>query len=113
MLAQALRLSLDDLAACVEVPPLPPQRHNVKVTRCWFAYCHDCDEMVTRSSDRGKAEHFRQAHIDQHLADDAPQKPGLRSAMQALAEGRIGPWPRMPTLRPESDYEMRLPGESS
>lgn len=106
MLSRALRLNLDDLAACVELPALPPPPHNVKVTRCFVAYCHDCDEMVCRSADRGKAEHFRQAHIDQHLAEDTPRGVDLRPAMQALAEGRIGPPPRMPTLRPESDYEM-------
>lgn len=38
------------------------------------------------------------------------REPLWAAAERAYAEGRIGPLPRMPSVRPESDYEMNLPG---
>ena len=36
----------------------------------------------------------------------AERKPLWGAAARAFAEGRLEPLPRMPTVRPESDYEM-------
>ncbi len=37
------------------------------------------------------------------------REPLWAAAERARAEGRIGPLPRMPAVRPESDYEMNPP----
>lgn len=37
-------------------------------------------------------------------------EPLWAAAARAAADGRLGPWPRLPTVRPESDYEMHMPG---
>lgn len=44
---------------------------------------------------------------------DGREAPGplWAEAAKAYAEGKLKPLPRKPQVRPESDYEMRLPGE--
>ena len=42
-------------------------------------------------------------------AREGKREPLRAAAERAYAEGRIGPLPRMPSVRPESDYEMNLP----
>jgi hypothetical protein len=40
------------------------------------------------------------------------REPLWAAAERARAAGELKPLPRMPSVRPESDYEMKLPGEA-
>ena len=44
-------------------------------------------------------------------ATEKEREPLWAAAAQAYAEGTTKPLPRPPTVRPESDYVMRLPGD--
>ena len=48
---------------------------------------------------------------DESAATEKEREPLWAAAAQAYAEGRLKPLPRLPTVRPESDYVMRLPGD--
>ena len=83
-------------------------RDRIAAAVCNWILRHVASErsrkMIGGSVSYGMASAFR----DDLEGRDAPA-PLWTEAAKAYADGRIGAWPRKPQVRPESDYETRLP----
>lgn len=87
------------------------RRDRIAACLCNWIMRHVASEhyrkMIGGSVSYGMASAFR----DDMEGRDAPL-PLWTAAAKAAQEGRLGPLPRKPQVRPESDYEMRQPGHA-
>ena|SRR5579859_6009713 len=85
------------------------RRDRIAAALCNWIMRHVASERY-RKMIGGSVSYGMASALRDELESREPPAPLWAAAARAAAEGRLGPLPRKPQVRPESDYEMKLPG---